>query len=135
MPMRRGDPVAGTQSRGSWPLHPPLALGVSGRNASLLRQLRYQLMEFGLRPNAEGAGAHASMRGEREREFGGVIAVRSIQDDQEIAVARCQIDVLDLYPDLLGQLLGGFGALGRFLDGTDSLIGPVERTHEHRHAV
>jgi len=72
-------------------------------------------MEFGLRPNAEGAGAHASMRGEREREFGGVIAVRSIQDDQEIAVARCQIDVLDLHPDLLGQLLGGFGALGRSL--------------------
>src|SRR5262249_38977420 len=68
-------------------------------------------MEFGLRPNAEGAGAHASVRGEREREFGGIIAVGSIEDDQEIAVARGKIDVLDLHPDLLGQLLGGFGAL------------------------
>src|SRR5215510_12945667 len=57
-------------------------------------------MEFGLRPNAEGAGAHASVRGEREREFGGIIAVGSIEDDQEIAVARGKIDVLDLHPDL-----------------------------------
>src|SRR5262245_34690965 len=129
-----GTPLRGPRAavRGRWT---PACAGVSGRNASLLRQLRYQLMEFGLRPNAEGAGAHASMRGEREREFGGVIAVRSIQDDQEIAVTRCQIDFLDLHPDLLGQLLGGFATLGRLLDGTDSLLGPAERTHEHRHAV
>src|SRR5262249_39748139 len=100
-----------------------------------LWQLRYELLKFGLRPNASGAGAHASMRAQRQREFGDVVAVGGIEDDQEIAIARRQIDLLDLDSHFLGQILSGFGSLGSILDRTDSLVGPIEQTHEHGHAV
>jgi len=100
-----------------------------------LWQLRYELLKFGLRPNASGPGAHASLRAQRKREFGDVVAVGGIEDDQQIAVARRKIDLLDLNSHFLGQILSGFGSLGSILDRTDSLIGPVERTHECGHAV
>src|SRR5262244_390323 len=92
-------------------------------------------MKFGLRPNAGSAGPHASFRAERECEFRRVVAVRSIDDDQEIALAGREVDLLDLNSHFLGQILSGFGALGSILDRTDSLVGPVEQTHERGHAV
>src|SRR6516164_8989354 len=101
----------------------------------ILWQLRYELLKFGLRPNASGPGAHASLRAQRKREFRDVVAVGGIEDDQQIAVARRKIDLLDLNSHFLGQILSGFGSLGSILDRTDSLIGPVERTHECGHAV
>src|SRR5262249_60513720 len=64
-----------------------------------------------------------------------VVAVGGIEDDQEIAIARRKIDLLDLDSHLLGQILSGFGSLGSILDRTDSLVGPIEQTHEHGHAV
>src|SRR5262249_25945253 len=100
-----------------------------------LWQLRYELLKFGLRPNASGAGAHAPLRAQRQREFGDVVAVGGIEDDQEIAITRRKIDLLDLNSHFLGQILSGFGALGSILDRTDSLVGPVEQTHERGHAV
>src|SRR5215813_8386593 len=100
-----------------------------------LWQLRYELLKFGLRPNASGAGAHAPLRAQRKREFGDVVAVGRIEDDQQIAVARRKIDLLDLNSHFLGQILSGFGSLGSILDRTDTLVGPVERTHERGHAV
>src|SRR5215831_15797629 len=53
----------------------------------------------------------------------------------QIAVARRKIDLFDLNPHFLGQILSGFGSLGGILDRTDSLVGPVEQTHECGHAV
>src|SRR6478672_3302949 len=100
-----------------------------------LRQLRYQLLEVGLRPNASGAGTHVSLRADRKREFGDVVAVGRVENDQEIAVARGQIHLFDVNSDFLREFLRGFGALGGLLDRTDSLLGPVEQAHEHRHAV
>src|SRR5499427_646532 len=101
----------------------------------ILWQLRYELLKFGLRPNASGPGAHASLRAKRKREFGDVVAVGGIEDDQQIAVARRKIDLLDLNSHFLGQILSGFGSLGSILDRTDSLVSPVERTHECGHTV
>src|SRR5262245_31264772 len=75
------------------------------------------------------------MRAQRQREFGDVVAVGGIEDDQEIAIARRQIDLLDLDSHFLGQILSGFGSLGSILDRTDSLVGPIEQTYEHGHAV
>src|SRR5215831_7560491 len=100
-----------------------------------LWQLRYELLKFGLRPNASGPGAHASLRAQRKREFGDVVAVGGIEDDQQIAVARREIDLFDLNSHFLRQILSSFGSLGGILDRTDSLVGPVERTHECGHAV
>src|SRR5262249_62303845 len=100
-----------------------------------LRQLRYQLVKFGLRPNAGSAGPHVSLRAEREREFRGVVAVGGIDDDQEIAVAGRKVDLLDLNSHFLGQVLSGSGALGSILERSSSLLGPAQRTHERRHAI
>ena len=72
-------------------------------------------MKFGLRPNASGPGAHASLRAQRKREFGDVVAVGGIEDDQQIAVARRKIDLFDLNSHFLGQILSGFGRLGASL--------------------
>src|SRR5262249_38356596 len=114
---------------------PYLARGAAARMSRYLWQLRYELVKFGLRPNASGAGAHASLRAKRKREFGDVVAVGGIEDDQQIAVARRKIDLLDLNSHFLGQILSGFGSLGSILDRTDSLVSPVERTHECGHTV
>src|SRR5215831_9950257 len=100
-----------------------------------LRQLGYQLLKFGLRPNAGSAGPHAPLRAERECEFRRVVAVRSIDDDQEIALAGREVDLLDLNSHFLGQVLSGFGALGSILDRADSLVGPVQQTHKRRHGI
>src|SRR5262249_4417019 len=92
-------------------------------------------MKFGLRPNAGSGGPHVPLRAERECEFRRVVAVRSIDDDQEIALAGREVDLLDLNSHFLGQVLSGFGALGSILDRADSLVGPVQQTHKRRHGI
>src|SRR5262245_21636697 len=98
-------------------------------------QLGYQLLELGLRPGAGGAGPDVSLRAEGERVFRHVVAVGRVDDDEEIVVAGGEIDLLDLDPQLLGELAGGLRPLGSLLDRTDALVGPAQRQDERRHAV
>jgi hypothetical protein len=46
-----------------------------------------------------------------------------------------QIDLLNVDSEFLCKFLGGLAALGRILDRTDSLIGPVQRQKERRHVI
>src|SRR5262245_8621482 len=98
-------------------------------------QLGYQLLELGLRPGAGGAGPHVSLRAQRERVFRHVVAIGSVDDDEEIVVAGGEIDLLDLDPQLLGELAGRLRPLGSVLDRTYALFGPAQRQDERRHAV
>src|SRR5713101_6676033 len=109
-------------------LSPPTALW-------LLWQLGNQLPKFGLGPGPRGAGAHVALRAERHREFGHVVPVRSVDNDNEIVLSGRQIDFLDLDSHFFCELAGGLSALGSVLDGTDALIGPRERQYEHRHLI
>src|SRR5262245_14659722 len=106
-----------------------------GDRSARSRQLGYQLLELGLRPGASGAGAHVSLRAQRERVFRHVVAVGSVDDDEEIVVAGGEIDLLDLDPQLLGEFAGCLRPLGSVLDRTDALVGPAQRQDERRHVV
>src|ERR1700730_2844910 len=94
--------------------------------SELLWQLGYQLLKLGLRPSAGGAGAHVSLRAEGECEFGDVVPVGGIDNDQEIVVAGSQIDLLDVNSQLLCKLASRLRPLGSLLDQTDSLLSPAE---------
>src|SRR5713226_3542972 len=98
-------------------------------------QLGYKLLKFGLRPGAGGEGSQVSLRAERDCEFGDVVPVRGIDNDKEIVVAGSEIDLLDFNAYFLGELPSRLSPLGSVLDRTDSLVSPVERQYEHRHAV
>src|SRR5262245_29416531 len=115
--------------------HPPIRRNKKDEPLARLRQLGYQLLELRLRPGAGGAGPHVALRAERERVFRHVVAVGSIDNDQQIVVAGGEIDLLDLDPQLLGELAGGLRPLGSVLDRTDALVGPAQRQDERRHAV
>src|SRR2546423_885790 len=98
------------------------------------RQRGYQLLIFGLRPGSGGAAAHITLRAERKREFGHIVPARSFDDEEEIGVAAGQKDLLDFDSDFFCKIARGFSTLGRILDRTDALIGPIERQYERRHA-
>ena len=103
--------------------------------SEVLWELGYQLLKFGLRPSAGGAGTHASLRAEGECEFGDVVPVRGIDNNKEIVVAGSEIDLLDFNSHFLGELPSRLSPLGSVLDRTDSLLGPVERQYERWHAA
>src|SRR5262245_11216488 len=103
--------------------------------SELLRKLGDQFLKFGLRPRARGAGTHVSLRAEGECELRNVIAVGSIQNDENVVGARGDVDLLDLEPQFPRQLLGGLRPLGSVLHRTDALVGPVERQYERRHVL
>src|SRR5262245_4643810 len=115
--------------------HLPIRRNKKADRLARLRQLGYQLLELRLRPGAGGTGAHVALRTERERVFRHVVAVGSIDDDEQIVVAGGEIDLLDLDPQLLSELAGRLRSLGSVLDRTDALVGPAQRQDEHRHAV
>ena len=52
----------------------------------------------------------------RQREFGGVVAVRRVDEEDEIAVAGGQINLLDLDADLLGPVRERLARAWRILD-------------------
>src|SRR5665811_4773 len=79
------------------------------------------LQVFLRRPCAGGASAHIAQRAERQRKFGNVVAVRRIDENNEIAVAAGEIKMFDLDAHLLSEIAGGFRALRRVLDLTNSL--------------
>ena len=95
-----------------------------------LWQLRYELLKFGLRPNASGPGAHASLRAQRKREFGDVVAVGGIEDDQQIAVARRKIDLRhrnrSASPEAVPRFRKKPEANSRSLRGPRSSLGTVQ---------
>src|SRR5262245_6255126 len=95
--------------------------------SELLRKLGDQFLKFGLRPRAADPGTHVSLRTEGECELCNVIPVGSLCDDEDVVVARCEIDLLDLDPHFPRQLLGGLRPLGSVLNRTDPLVGPVKR--------
>jgi len=81
-----------------------------------LWKLGYQLLEFGLRPGADGAGPHVSLRTQGKREFGNVVPVGSIDNDKEIGIAGSEIDLLDFNSHFLGELPRRLCPLGSVLD-------------------
>ena len=83
--------------------------------SELLWKLGDQFLKFGLRPRAGGAGTHVSLRAESECELRNVIAVGSIQDDEDVIGARGDVDLLDLEAQFPRQLLGGVRPLGSVL--------------------
>src|SRR5262245_47898042 len=103
--------------------------------SELLWKLGDQLLKFGLRPRAGGAGTHVSLRAEGECELRNIIAVGSIQNDEDVIGARGDVDLLDLEAQFPRQLLGGVRPLGSVLHRTDALVGPVERQYERRHVL
>ena len=70
----------------------------------LLWKLGYQLLEFRLRPSSDGAGTNVSLRADRERPFGDVVAVRGIDNDKEIVVSGREVDLFDFNSHFLGEL-------------------------------
>src|SRR5260370_39254607 len=89
---------------------------VPGRRAEPLWKLGDQLLKFGLRRGAGGAGTHVSLRAEREGELGDIVPDRGVDNDEEIIVAGRQIDFLDFNTQFLRELSRGLSALGSVLD-------------------
>src|SRR5215207_10367 len=75
-----------------------------------LWQLGYQLLKFGLRPSACGAGPHVPLRAEGECEFRDVVSIRSINNGQQIGVAGCEVDLLDFDSHFFGEVARGLRA-------------------------
>src|SRR5262245_40935832 len=100
-----------------------------------LRQLGDQLLKLGLGPGPGGAGSYIAQCAEREREFGDIVAIGCIDDDEEIVLARGQVDLLHLDSHFLSKLARGTAALGSVLDRADALVGPIQRQDERWHAV
>src|SRR5215469_3683190 len=98
-----------------------------------LRQFGNELGVFGFGPSPHGTGADVAHRADRHAELGDVVAAHRFDDADEIGVAVCQIGLLDLDPHLLGNFACGGGALGRVLDVTDTLFGPIHGDDEGRH--
>src|ERR1035437_4049805 len=88
-------------------------------------QLGDDLHEFRLRPCATSASVHIAMRAERQRKFGDIIAVRCIDEEDEIAVACGEIKMLDLDAHLLGEIAPSLHAFRRILDSANSLVSPL----------
>jgi hypothetical protein len=82
----------------------------------LLWKLGYQLLEFRLRPSSDGAGTNVSLRADRERPFGDVVAVRGIDNDKEIVVSGREVDLFDFNSHFLGELPRPLCPLGSVLD-------------------
>ena len=70
-------------------------------------QLGNQLEIFGLAPGSGGARPHVAPRAEGEHEFSDVVPVRGIHDDDKIALAGGQINLLDLDPQFLREIARG----------------------------
>jgi hypothetical protein len=100
-----------------------------------LRKLGYQLGPFWLGPGARGVGAHVSQRTDRKREFGDIVSLRRFGDDEDVVLARREINLLDVDADFFGERSRRFGATGSLLDRTNSLVGLVDRQYECRHVV
>src|ERR1700674_714563 len=111
------------------------ALSLRRTLSALLGQFSDELLKFSLRPSTGGTRAHVALRTERQREFGDVVPIGRIEDDNEVAVTGREIDLLDLNAHFLGKIACGLSALGGLLDRTDSLVGPIERQYERWHAV
>jgi hypothetical protein len=97
----------------------------------VLWKLGHQLLKFGLGPGPGGAGPHITLRTDRHRELGDVVTAGRLDNDQEVALAGGEIDLLDLNAELLGELPRGLRTFRSVLDRANSLIGPIDRHHEH----
>jgi hypothetical protein len=93
-------------------------------NVALLWKLRYELLKFALRPRSGSGRANISQRTKRKRKFGNVVAI-SVDNEEQIVLARGEIDLLDIDAQFLGKLFCGFTALGSVLDLANSLFCPV----------
>src|SRR5450759_5677657 len=60
------------------------------------RQFGNKLKIFLLCPRSTHAGVNIASRAERKRHFGDVVAIRCLDDSHKIALARSEINMLDL---------------------------------------
>jgi hypothetical protein len=100
-----------------------------------LWKLGYQLLEFGFRPSSGSAGTDAALRAECQCEFGDVVPVGAIHNDQDVVFAGSEIDLLDFNSHFLRQLSRSLSSLRSVLDRTDSLVGPIQRYYERWHVI
>src|SRR5262249_153152 len=99
------------------------------------RQFGKELVEFLLGPCSRRACANIAEGAGHHRECGDVVAARRFNNGKQIVRAGREIELLDLDPELLGEVLGGLAPLGSILDGSDSLLGPVHGQDECRHLI
>src|ERR1700683_4552688 len=71
------------------------------------------------------ARAHIALPANRHGEFCNVVAVRRLENGNNVGVAGRQVQLLDVDVEFLGQFARRFRAFGAFLDMTDSQIGPT----------
>src|SRR4029453_16220242 len=100
-----------------------------------LGKIGYQFDHFLFGPGAARTGAHVSQGTERKRELCDVVAVRSLQEDEQVPVAGGEINVLDGYAGFLRDFARLLGAFGNVLYGADALIGPTQRANKKRHVI
>src|SRR6516165_325863 len=94
-------------------------------DSALLWKLRYELLKFALRPRSGSGRANISQRTKRKREFGNILAMSGVDNEEQIVLAGGEIDLLDIDAQFLCKRFCGLTALGSVLDLANSLFGPV----------
>src|SRR5688500_11742022 len=86
-----------------------------------------------LRVRLERRGPYVSRGPGLEEKFRQRFVGGNIENENRIKRSLSHIEALHLAPQFLQLLLGSLEALGRILNGANTLVGPVNQRHVGRH--